>query len=755
MKPAGADGSIDDSGRKTWAWLLAVTAVLLLGVAIASATAALTNSSTLGRSIERTNTLIEANIRTLTQTQRELMLLQMLIERGDPDKKFELRIELMDSRIQESSLSYQRQTLGTDALLQMARTLGHRWTTDLRPKVVAWHNAGDKTGPAADALIDELSEFEMAYNTLVADGEANRKLTSRKSREDATSLLAGTRNMVYIVLSTFAASLAAVAIGAIVFRRLLADRQAANRRLVAANTELREYEHVVQATSAMVLAIEPEGAIRWVNEAFEKFTGWSLDEIVGQRPGDVLGGPDTDQEDLEEVRRALAIGDHFDGELDYVTKSGQAFRAAISCSPLHDEDGSLTGYVVVQSDVTERHAAEQLLVQAREAAEAAAREKAAFLAVMSHEIRTPLNAVLGMTDLLRLTELNSEQREFTETAHRSGQHLLSLLNDILDFSALESGELTSDVHAFSLDQLVTDCLEMVRPAARSIGIALRVDRAPDMPSHIASDAVRIRQILVNILGNAVKFTNEGTVTLGVSLGEEGTVPGSRLLHMTVIDTGIGVSQERSESLFRPFVQADRSTTRRYGGTGLGLPISRGLARGLGGDITLRSTPGEGTQVDAWVSVIPADSTDGDESGVPRSSDLPPLRVLVAEDDPVNQVVIRAMLARIGIEPQIVGDGEEALAVLRTSTFDVILLDLQMPVLDGLETASAIAGLPAESRPYVAAVTADASHAAHSRIASDDFDDYLAKPVSLEALTQLLSRVPARTRTSSEAGSAQL
>ncbi len=418
-----------------------------------------------------------------------------------------------------------------------------------------------------------------------------------------------------------------------------------------------------------------------------------------------------------------------------------------------DAQGVATRVVGTVSDVTERRAAVETLQLAREHAERAARSKSDFLAVMSHELRTPLNGVLGMATLLADTPLTVEQRDYLDLITKSGQSLLHLIDDVLDFSKIEAGRVVLEQIPTDVGELAREVMAMLRVPAAEKGLRLDIEVSPDTPAPVITDPGRVRQVLFNLVGNAVKFTETGSVRVVVSC--DGVDAGRATLRLTVTDTGIGIPEDKQPLLFEKFMQADASTTRRFGGTGLGLAISKGLVDGLGGTIGVTSAVGEGAcfwfTIVAPIAVAPAPSRDVSWSLASLAMPAPAARqdvaavdpsrrVLVAEDNPVNQRVAVAMLQKLGYVADVAGDGHEAVRMAQATRYAVILMDCHMPGLDGYEATRQLERLlPPESRPPVVAMTAAGVEGARERCLSAGMADYLLKPVELPKLRAMLDR----------------
>jgi signal transduction histidine kinase/ActR/RegA family two-component response regulator len=419
-----------------------------------------------------------------------------------------------------------------------------------------------------------------------------------------------------------------------------------------------------------------------------------------------------------------------------------------------------------QSDVTQiqligndlwtivmRRRAEFDLIKAKDVAEAASRAKSVFLANMSHELRTPMNGIMGMTDLALRRATDPKQIDQLSKSVVAAKHLLNIINDILDISRIESERLTLEEKNFSLSQMFDEILQIQEQQALAKGLRLSLDIAPGLPDVLCGDVLRLKQILINFIGNAIKFSERGLITVHAHAVEEDSL--GLLLRIEVSDQGIGINPEQQARLFHAFTQADDSSTRKYGGTGLGLIISKRLAKLMGGDVGVVSEAGIGSTF--WVTVQlrravdshqPAEATDVDSTGAtasfitPRETlirDFRGNRVLVAEDDPLNQEVAVCLLEAVGLVPVVANNGLEALELVRAGSYALILMDMQMPVMNGVEATRAIRQLPGMSAIPILAMTANAFDEDRDVCLAAGMDDHIGKPVDPDPLYEILLR----------------
>jgi signal transduction histidine kinase/ActR/RegA family two-component response regulator len=410
-----------------------------------------------------------------------------------------------------------------------------------------------------------------------------------------------------------------------------------------------------------------------------------------------------------------------------------------SLSLERDAEGKPVAFLAISRDCTARKEAEFEAARARDAAEAANRAKSEFLANMSHEIRTPMNGIIGMTELALDTTLTAYQADCLNTVRISAESLMTILNDLLDFSKIESRKLTLEAVRFVLADVIGEALKPLGAGAGQKGIKLLCDVAPDVPASVVGDPVRLKQIVINLIGNAIKFTDRGQVVL--SIRQDSCSDDSICLHFSVRDTGIGIPADKHAAIFEAFRQADGSTTRRFGGTGLGLAISATLVTLMDGRIWVESEPGAGSTFHFTAAFKRAAEGDGGRpipalaTAEPQPIHIRPASVLVAEDNIVNQRIVSGLLSRRGHRVVMVSDGEDAVAATGREMFDIVLMDVQMPGMGGFEATAAIRARERETGHHVriVAMTAHAMNGDRERCLAAGMDGYLSKPIETRLL----------------------
>lgn len=658
-------------------------------------------------------------------------------------------------------------------------------------------------------------------------------------------------------------------------------RKRVEEALRLSQSTTRKLSLVASKTDNLVLIASRDGTIEWVNESFERVMEYSLTEVIGKNPAAFMIGPETDSRVVRRIKATMARGDGISTEVVNYSKSGKKYHLQLEIQPVRNELGHLENFIAIQADISARVEIERNLRRAKAEADAASKAKSDFLASMSHEIRTPMNGVIGMTSLLLDTKMTHEQRDCVNTIRDSGEALLTIINDILDFSKVESGKMELEHLPFEISVAIEDALDLfiAQAAAKKLELVYYVDES--VPAWVQGDVTRLRQILVNLVNNAVKFTPAGCVA--VQVRRINAAPSGEnepaMLEFSVADTGIGIPPDRMNRLFQPFSQVDSSTTRKYGGTGLGLAISHRLCTLMGGQISVASNTGQGSTFTFTINVEPLNTPPGwglpelpvrlnygmvlciedhlvtqsrlqswlrswgarpvcagsveaasnylaaenppiaiildhemtltgagralrdaiclneiptivllaagqssndigvlvNRNGIATvgkparaqtlvramqtlfdgpAESLPPfihedqnvlarelpLDVLLVEDNPVNQKVALRFLERLGYRADAVGNGLEALNTLQNRYYHLVLMDLQMPEMDGFEAARQIRRrIPAERQPKIIALTANALHGDREQCLAAGMDDYITKPVKLLDIDRAIRR----------------
>lgn len=511
-----------------------------------------------------------------------------------------------------------------------------------------------------------------------------------------------------------------------------AHRQLAEDRatLAARNRELQQLALIARRTINMVIICDEYNRATWVNDGFTRVTGYQASDILGQEPRTLLDASAQDPAGFARLNEALEHRQACQTEILIRCRDGSFRWLELDLHPMFDEQGRYIGSASIHLDITERK-------QMAEAALAASRAKSAFLANMSHEIRTPMSGLIGMSELLGRTALDKDQRRMVDTLHDSAHALLKLLNDILDLSKIEAGKLDVDTQAFHLSELLlqTRDLMQVSAARRGVTISLLID--PGLPAQILGDPARLRQILINLLDNAIKFSPEGErVTIGASAW-------AGQLRIEVEDQGIGIEADRQQRIFEPFMQADASIAGRYGGTGLGLAISQQLARLMNGELSLlRSSPGQGSCFRLTLplnTISPSSAVAPAQPSRQTPESFEGLCVLLAEDDPVNAQVLVAHLESLGVRTMHAVDGISALQLWQHTpqAFDLLLTDCRMPGLDGFGLAQSIRAAETQRRIPIVALTANTQQEDLARCLAAGMDAHVTKPVTRDQLREVL------------------
>jgi PAS domain S-box-containing protein len=498
---------------------------------------------------------------------------------------------------------------------------------------------------------------------------------------------------------------------------------------------------------AIVSTANVRGDITYANQRFCEISKYELSELLGQNHR-ILNSGEHQPVLFKEMWQTITQGGVWHGQVKNRAKDGSHYWVDATIVPFLNERGKPYEYISIRTDISAQKALEADLIRAKEAAESASKAKSQFLAAMSHEIRTPMNGIIGMTDLTLDSNLDPEQREYLGIVKHSAEHLLVILNDILDFSKIEAGHLELEVEVFSLRETLNTVLRPLSLSAANKHLALRWAVADSVPDSVAGDQVRLRQVLFNLVNNALKFTKDGQVSVDLLL--ENSREKQIELRAVVADTGIGIPFEKLEHIFDPFSQADASTTRKYGGTGLGLAICRRVVELMGGRIWAESQPGEGSQfIFTCLLEVVAEALEK-QAAVPAASDkaaaVRPLSILLVEDNAINRKLALRLLEKQGHQVRNAEDGLRALDIWRGGGIDLILMDVMMAEMDGLAATRAIRaeeseyGLP---RVPIVAMTANAFEQDRLACLAAGMDGYVSKPIKVALLESEIARVTLR------------
>ncbi|MFZ5803035.1 MAG: PAS domain S-box protein [Candidatus Omnitrophota bacterium] len=501
---------------------------------------------------------------------------------------------------------------------------------------------------------------------------------------------------------------------------------------------LKKLSSAIENAGDSVLICDVQGNIEYVNPAFEAITGYAAVEVIGKTPR-ILKSGKHDQKFYENLWATLLAGKTFRGTLINKKKDGELYHIEKIMTPVRNAAGQISHFVATGRDITERIRIEEELKRAKEEAIAASRAKSDFLANMSHEIRTPMNGIIGMSGLLMETTLTREQMEYTQGVKTSAENLLALINDILDLSKIEAGKLSVEVISFDLGVAIDEIIDLFlhRAQEKKLEVIVRLD--PSAPRRVHGDPGRIRQLITNLMGNALKFTDKGHVHLNVECRE--IKDGTARIRFSVQDTGVGIAEDRLSHIFEKFVQADASTTRKYGGTGLGLTICRELVHMMHGEIGVNSKVGEGSEF--WFE-LPLAIDERQPQKLPQG-DLEGIRVIVVDDNAINRRVVHEELSGWGMRVDTFESGIQALgamepAVKNGDPYQIAVLDYQMPVMDGAMLARAIKANPVIQNTILVMLTSLGLKGDTQKFAELGFAAYLVKPVKQMQLYSVLSAV---------------
>jgi PAS domain S-box-containing protein len=526
----------------------------------------------------------------------------------------------------------------------------------------------------------------------------------------------------------------------VAYLREISDRKSAEEE----SRRAEKLAIVASRTDNAVIITDIDGRIEWVNDGFTRISGYTIEEVMGKKPGVLLQGPETDPATVQYMRDQLDQGMGFKVEVLNYSKTGRKYWLAIEVQPICDAAGMLRNFMAIESDISERKRVEQELQQAKEQAEAASRSKSEFLANMSHEIRTPLNGVTGMTDLLLGTDLQPHQRRYVQVAKSSADSLLVVINQILDFSKIEAGKLELEAIDFELRPIIEEVAEMLAYRAASKGLELAYWIDPKAPTSLHGDPARLRQVLINLVNNAVKFTHKGEVVVRVAA--ESSDDDRAQLRFSVVDTGMGIPAERRDRLFKAFSQLDASTTRKFGGTGLGLAICKQVVELMGGDIGVESMEGKGSTF--WFTAPFARRNAG--TAAPTPLDLKGLRAMAIDDNAAVRTILCEQLVAWGLRAEGAADSEEALRQLRQAAaegtpYSIALIDAGSPARAGLQLIGTIRGDDALSRTAMVLMTTLESPVPPDEVKAAGICDAITKPLRQSQLFDAVIRAAAAWR----------
>jgi PAS domain S-box-containing protein len=513
-----------------------------------------------------------------------------------------------------------------------------------------------------------------------------------------------------------------------------------NRELFTKEKERSHLALVVEHASDAIIVTDRDGLITWVNTAFERLSGYKMSDVLGLKPGSFLQGEETSKQAINDIASHLREGKPVQAELINYHKDGTPYWIDIAITPIRNNHNEVEQFIAVERDSSERKNLEHSLRLAVDRADTSNKAKSTFLATMSHELRTPLNGILGMAQILESSVTQTQHKEQLSILLESGNHLLSLLNDILDISKIEEGKLELEAIDFAISDLCSPIVTTYSSICTEKGVGFVLDNQLEIGKCYRGDKSRIRQVIFNLLGNAVKFTNSGKITLTLT---NASIKDSKdeVLSISVKDTGVGIPPERLGTIFDPFTQAEASTTRQFGGTGLGLAIVKKLARIMNGDARVSSELGVGSEFVVTMQLTPAESVKEEQKSQVSLDDqalAQSLNILLVEDNKVNALVAKTFCTKQGHQVEVAVNGHDAVEKVKQQRYDLIIMDNHMPVMDGIE-ATRVIREELGSKTVIFGCTADVFKEAHDNFIAAGANHILTKPLQKESFIDALQQ----------------
>jgi len=511
---------------------------------------------------------------------------------------------------------------------------------------------------------------------------------------------------------------------------IIANVTAATVNRIKKNNEYKILSNIAKETDYSIIITGYDGRIEWVNDGFVALTGYTIDEAKGKIPGELLQGQETDSQTAKSLSKAINKQEEIEIEILNYKKSGAKYWVNFELKPIF-ENGILTHYISIQKDISHLKAIEEELRFAKDLAESANEAKNRFLAITSHEIRTPLNIIQGMSKILLETDINETQLKYLRGIKSASQNLLLIINDLLDISKIEAGKLQLENIEFNIHQVAEDAMTFQSIKAKEKGIDLILEKDIRISNSLIGDPFRLNQILLNLLTNALKFTEKGSITLRYYLENDSVNENS--IKFEITDTGIGIDNKKLDTIFDSYTQEDIAITRKYGGTGLGLTITKELVELFNGKISVKSDKTTGTTFTLQFTFPKNNISNLTENPkIIEKKDLAGVRVLLADDNELNQIITLTYLNKWGIESDTVFNGLEAVNKIKENTYDLVLMDIQMPEMNGIEATIIIRNELKITIPIIA-LTAHALNHEREEYMKNGLSDYLTKPIDEELL----------------------